>query len=46
MLALVQMPAGRPIRLSEEWLAQYGHLGKTPPGDEAAASRKYGGQVL
>ncbi len=46
MLALVQMPAGRPIRLSEEWLAQYGHLGKTLPGDEAAASRKYGGQVL
>ena len=46
MLALVQMPAGKPIRLSEEWLAQYGHLGKTLPDDEAAASRKYGGQVL
>ena len=45
MLALVQMPAGKPIRLSDEWAAQYGHLGKTLPGDEAA-SRKYGGQVL
>ena len=46
MLALVQMPAGRPMRLSEEWLTRYGHLGKTQPSEEAAASRKYGGQVL
>jgi YbgC/YbaW family acyl-CoA thioester hydrolase len=46
MLALVQMPAGKPIRLSEEWITRYGHLGKVQPSDEAAASRKYGGQVL
>ena len=45
MLALVQMPAGKPIRLSDEWLAHYAHLGKAQPSAEAAASRKYGGQV-
>ena len=28
MLALVQMPAGRPVRLPEEWGNQYGHLVK------------------
>jgi YbgC/YbaW family acyl-CoA thioester hydrolase len=38
MLALVQMPAGRPVRLPEEWGSQYGHLVKaknagTKPGE-------------
>ncbi len=29
MLALVQMPAGRPVRLPQEWADQYQHLVKT-----------------
>jgi hypothetical protein len=29
MLALVQMPAGRPVRLPQEWADQYKHLVKT-----------------
>ena len=29
MLALVQMPAGRPVRLPAEWSSQYPHLSKT-----------------
>ncbi len=46
MLALVQMPSGRPIRLSEEWHARYGHLGTDASSMEATASRMHGGQVL
>ena len=45
MLALVQMPSGRPIRLSEEWHARYGHLAGGVPSDEGSASRMHGGQV-
>ena len=30
MLALVQMPAGRPMRLPAEWATQYAHLRKNP----------------
>ena len=33
MLALVQMPAGKPVRLSDELQARYGHLrGGQPDG--------------
>ena len=46
MLALVQMPNGRPIRLPEQWQTRYGHLGAARPDDEASASRKHGGQVI
>ncbi len=45
MLALVQMPSGRPIRLPDELIARYGHLRAGQPTDESAASRLHGGQV-
>ena len=45
MLALVQMPAGKPVRMSEEWITRYGHLRDGKPSEEAAGSAKYGGQV-
>ena len=31
MLALIQMPAGRPIRLPEEWSIRFAHLKKETP---------------
>ncbi len=46
MLALVQMPGGRPIRLPEEMQKRFAHLGDGKPGDESVASRMYGGQVM
>ena len=46
MLALVQMPAGKPVRMSERWIERYGHLRGGRSSEEAASSRKYGGQVL
>ncbi len=45
MLALVQMPTGRPIRLPDELITRYGHLSTGQPTDESAASRLHGGQV-
>ena len=45
MLALVQMPTGKPIRLSDEWQARYGHLGDAPPSGDAISARMHGGQV-
>ena len=45
MLALVQMPGGRPIRLSDDWQARYGHLGQAGSSDAASASRMHGGEV-
>jgi len=31
MLALIQMPAGRPIRLPEDWAVRFAHLSKRSP---------------
>ena len=45
MLALVQMPAGKPVRMSDRWVERYGHLRAGRPSEGAASSRKYGGQV-
>jgi YbgC/YbaW family acyl-CoA thioester hydrolase len=45
MLALVQMPAGRPIRLPAEWQTRYAALRGGGPSAEMAASRAHGGQV-
>lgn len=46
MLALVQMPGGKPVRLPDEWHTRYGHLRDGQPTDESAASRMHGGQVI
>jgi YbgC/YbaW family acyl-CoA thioester hydrolase len=46
MLALVQMPAGRPVRLPEEWQTRYAHLRGGVPDAEAVSSRMHGGEVL
>ncbi len=45
MLALVQMPAGKPVRLPDEWQARYAHLRGGQPAPESATARMYGGQV-
>ncbi len=45
MLALVQMPAGRPIRLPADWLTRYAAFRQGEPTAEAAASRLHGGHV-
>ena len=45
MLALVQMPSGKPIRLPDQWHEQYRHLGDGTVNDENSASRMHGGQV-
>ena len=46
MLALVQMPAGRPIRLPDEWQTRFAHLGGGEPTAEEGLARLHGGQVL
>ena len=46
MLALVQMPAGRPIRLPDDLQTRFGHLSDAQPTDEASLARLHGGQVL
>ena len=46
MLALVQMPLGRPIRLPDEWQTRFGHLSEGQPTDESSLARMHGGQVL
>ena len=46
MLALVQMPHGKPIRLPDELHTRYGHLRAAQPSDESITSRMHGGQVL
>ncbi len=45
MLALVQMPAGKPVRMSDRWVERYGHLRGGKPSEEATSSQKYGGMV-
>lgn len=45
MLALVQMPGGRPIRLPEEMQARFAHLGDGVPGEGSSESKRYGGQI-
>ncbi len=45
MLALVQMPAGKPVRMSDQWIERYGHLRVGKPSEEAASSQKYGGKI-
>ena len=45
MLALVQMPSGRPIRLPEEWQTRFGHLNDGQPAAEDHLARMHGGQV-
>jgi YbgC/YbaW family acyl-CoA thioester hydrolase len=45
MLALVQMPAGRPIRLPAEWQTRYAAWREGEPSAGAVASRLHGGQV-
>ena len=46
MLALVQMPAGKPMRLPDAMQERFAHLGQSKPADESATSRMYGGQVV
>ena len=46
MLALVQMPSGRPIRLPDELHTRFGHLGDGQPGAEDNLARMHGGRVL
>ncbi len=45
MLALVQMPAGKPVRMSDRWVERYGHLRGGQPSEGATSSQKYGGVV-
>ena len=45
MLALVQMPAGRPIRLPDEMQTRFAHLADAKPADDSNTSRMSGGQV-
>ena len=45
MLALVQMPGGRPIRLPDEFQEQFAHLRGAQPTGEVLAARMHGGQV-
>ncbi len=45
MLALVQMPAGRPVRLPEDWQTRFAPLRQAPPAPGFDASRLHGGQV-
>ncbi len=45
MLALVQMPAGRPVRLPAEWQTRFASLRDGAPSAEFGASRIHGGQV-
>ncbi len=45
MLALVQMPAGKPVKISDGLLERYGHLRGGKPSEEAAGSQKYGGVI-
>ncbi len=46
MLALVQMPTGRPIRLPDTWQTRFGHLNNGEPTAEQSLARMHGGQVL
>ena len=46
MLALVQMPAGRPIRLPEELQTRFAHLRHGQPTAEESLARMHGGQVI
>lgn len=43
MLALVQMPTGKPIRLPEDWAERYAGLRAGQPSPDHAASRMHGG---
>lgn len=43
LLALVQLPGGRPMRLPDEWQDRFGHLRGTPAG--TAEPRLHGEQV-
>ena len=43
LLALVQMPAGRPVRLPEAWAERYAHLRNALPADTSA--RLHGGRM-
>lgn len=45
MLALVQMPAGKPIRLGDDWVARYAHLRQGAPEPDFTASRLHGGEI-
>ena len=45
MLALVQMPTGRPIRLPRELQERFAHLRGGQPSAEVLAARLHGGQV-
>ncbi len=45
MLALVQMPSGKPIRLPDEWADRYAGLRAGKPSPEHAASRMHGGEI-
>lgn len=45
MLAMVQMPGGKPIRLSEEFQEQFAHLRGAQPTAGALAAKMHGGRV-
>lgn len=45
MLASVQMPAGKPVRLSDAFQERYAHLRHGQPTPEVLAARMHGGQV-
>ena len=46
MLALVQLPGGRPMRLPDELVTRFAHLRHGAPAAEALVSRMHGGRVL
>ena len=41
MLALVQMPQGKPVRLPADWGGRFGHLRRDNPGKPAAAANAH-----
>ena len=45
MLALVQMPSGKPMRLPDEWQSRYAPVRNGQPTPEHAASRMHGGEI-
>ena len=45
MLALVQMPSGKPVRLSNEFQERYAHLRHGQPTPDILAAKMHGGHV-
>ena len=45
MLAVVQLPGGRPVRLPDKLVERFAHLRHAAPAPEASASRVHGGKI-